>query len=462
MKETTHRADCRGRTGIPACPQNDKASRQTEVCPTSIAPRLHFGRIAFACVLLFLAAGFSYAQKISAEEQKLVDYIDAHSAEATALLEKTVNIQSPTENLAGVRQVGAIFRAEFQALGFSARWISMPLEMKRAGHLLAEKKGTKGKRVLLLGHLDTVLSGEKFRRDGARAFGTGSSDMKAGDVVLYLALKALRETGALKDAQIIVLLTGDEEDSGDPVAVSRGDMIAVAKRSDLVLSFENGGSNIATVARRGSSDWTLEVTARTGHSSGIFKGMGSGAIFEAARILDQFYEKLRGEEYLSFNPSVISGGTEVEVKDQSLTTRGKTNVVPARVVVRGDLRFIREGQKEAARAKMREIVSKSLPGATAKITFADGIPAMSPNEGNYKLLKQLDTVSQDLGFEKIEALDPGARGAGDVAYVTHLIPGLDGLGATGGGAHARGEFADLDTLPRQIKRAAVLIYRLTR
>jgi glutamate carboxypeptidase len=419
-------------------------------------------RLALAIMFAASSATLTSAQKISPEEQKLVDYIDAHASEATALLERTVNIESPTENLAGVKQVGAIFKAGFESLGFTTRWIDMPLEMKRAGHLLAEKKGTKGKRILLLGHIDTVLKGEKFRREGNKAFGTGSSDMKAGDVVLYFALKALRDTGALKDSSIIVMLTGDEEDSGDPVEVSRRDMIAVAKRSDLALSFENGGSNIATVARRGSSDWTLEVTAKTGHSSGIFKGMGSGAIFEAARILNQFYETLRGEEYLTFNPSVISGGTEVEVKDQSLTTRGKTNVVPARVIVRGDLRFIREEQKEAARAKMRDIVARSLPGATAKITFADGIPAMSPNEGNYKLLKQLDAVSQDLGFEKIEPLDPGARGAGDVAYVTHLIPGLDGLGATGGGAHARGEYADLDTLPRQIKRAAVLIYRLTR
>jgi glutamate carboxypeptidase len=415
-----------------------------------------------ALVFVVLFATLTNAQKISPEEQKLVDYIDAHTTDAVALLEKAVNIQSPTENLAGVRQVGALFKQEFESLGFTATWIEMPAAMKRAGHLLAEKKGTKGKRVLLLGHIDTVLSGEKFRREGSRVFGTGSSDMKAGDVVLFFALKALEETGALKDANVIVMLTGDEEDSGDPVEKSRGDMIAAAKRSDLVLSFENGGSNVATVARRGSSDWTLEVTARTGHSSQIFKNMGSGAIFEAARILDQFYETLRGEEYLSFNPSVIAGGTDVQVTDQNLSTRGKTNVVPAKVIVRGDLRFIREEQKEAARAKMREIVAKSLPGATAKITFADGIPAMSPNEGNYNLLKQLDAVSQDLGFDKIEALDPGARGAGDVAYVTHLIPGLDGLGATGGGAHARGEFAELDTLPRQIKRAAVLIYRLTR
>ena len=425
--------------------------------------RTWIARLSLLFMFVLLLTTFARAQTISPEEQKLVDYIDAHKTEATTLLEKVVNIESPTENLLGVRRVGAVFKTEFQSLGFTARWINMPAAMKRGGHLWAEKKGTKGKRILLLGHLDTVLSGEKFQRKDNKAFGTGSSDMKAGDVVLLFALKALRETGALKDANIIVLLTGDEEDSGEPVEISRGDMISAAKVSDLALSFENGGSNIATVARRGSSDWTLEVTARTGHSSAIFRNsMGSGAIFEAARILNQFYETLRGEEFLTFNPSVISGGTEVEVKDQSLITRGKTNVVPAKVIVRGDLRFIREEQKEAARAKMREIVAKSLPGATAKITFADGIPAMAPTEGNYKLLKELDAVSQDLGFGKIEPLGPGERGAGDIAYVTHLIPGLDGLGATGGGAHARGEYADIDTLPRQIKRAAVLIYRLTR
>jgi glutamate carboxypeptidase len=422
-----------------------------------------FARMAVALAIVILSSTLTNAQKISTEEQRLVDYIDAHTNEAIALLEKTVNIESPTENVAGVKQVGAVFKAGFESLGYTVKWINMPPEMKRAGHLLAEKSGSKGKRVLLLGHLDTVLSGEKFRREGNKAFGTGSSDMKAGDVVLYFALKALQDTGALKDASIIVLLTGDEEDSGDPVEVSRGDMISAAKRSDLALSFENGGSNIATVARRGSSDWLLEVTARTGHSSQIFKSsMGNGAIFEAARILNQFYETVRGEQYLTFNPSVISGGTEVEEKDQNLTTRGKTNVVPAKVIVRGDLRFMTAEQKEAARAKMRGIVAKSLPGTSAKITFYDGIPSMPPSARNYELLKQLDAVSQDLGFGKIEALGPGERGAGDVAYVTHLIPGLDGLGATGGGAHARGEFADLDTLPRQIKRAAVLIYRLTR
>lgn len=420
-------------------------------------------KIIAVITVVILSSSFSHAQKISDEEQKIISYIDANMNDAVLLLEKTVNIESPTENLKGVKDVGIVFKKEFELLGFTAKWIEMPAEMKRAGHLLAEKKGTKGKRILLLGHLDTVLKGEKFRRDGNKAYGTGSSDMKAGNVVLFYALKALKETGALKDANVIVLLTGDEENSGDPEEISRGDMVAAAKRSDLALSFENGGSNVATVARRGSSGWTLEVTAKTGHSSAIFKeSMGSGAIFEAARIINQFYETLRGEKYLTFNPSVISGGTEVETKEGDMTTRGKSNVVPAKVIVRGDLRFISEEQKENARAKMREIVAKSLPGASAKITFSDGIPSMSPTEGNYAILKQLDAVSQDLGFGNIEALDPGDRGAGDISYIANLIPGLDGLGATGRNAHAKGEYADLETLPRQIKRAAILIYRLTR
>lgn len=422
-----------------------------------------FVRTVFACFIVpVIFSSAAVAQSLSAEEQKIINYIDANSAAVISLLEKTVNIESPTENLAGMKEVGMVFKKELEAIGFNARWIEMPAEMKRAGHLLAEKSGT-GKRILLLGHLDTVLSGERFRREGNTAYGTGISDMKAGNVVLLYALKALHAAGALKNASVIVLLTGDEENSGDPVEISRGDMIAAAKRSDLVLSFENGGSGIATVARRGSSGWKLEVTAKTGHSSAIFKdAMGSGAIFEAARIINQFYETLRQEKYLTFNPGMIVGGTEAESENHTGRASGKSNVVAAKAIVRGDLRFISEEQKEAARNKMREIVAKNLPGATAKITFEDGIPAMSPQEANYDLLKQLDQVSRDLGFGKIEPLDPGERGAGDISYVTHLIPGLDGLGAVGQKAHAPGESVDLETLPRQLKRAALLIYRLTR
>jgi glutamate carboxypeptidase len=430
--------------------------------------RIYVKRIVTGLVSTLLLLCFfqsANAQALSPEEKKIVAYVDAHAAEAVSLLEKVVNIESATQNLTGVKHVGEVFKSEFEALGLTARWIDMPPEMNRAGHLIAETRGTsgRGKRVLLLGHIDTVLQGERFRREGDKAYGNGSSDMKGGDVVILYALKALTDVGALKDARVIVMLTGDEEAAGRPVEISRGDMIAAAKRSDLALSFEGAHGVDATVGRRGSSSWTVEVTGATGHSSQIFKErMGSGAILEAARILNQFYEQFHTDKDFTFNPSLIVGGTEATLSSTSGTATGKTNVVPQRVVIRGDLRFSNEETKEVARAKMRAIVAANLPRTSAKISFEDGIPAMPATEGNYSLLNQLSQVSQDLGFGKVGTVDPADRGAGDVAYVSHLISGLDGLGADGQGAHAPGESVELASMPMLTKRAAILIYRLTR
>ncbi|MBS1795122.1 MAG: M20/M25/M40 family metallo-hydrolase [Acidobacteria bacterium] len=406
-------------------------------------------------------AGFG--QTLSDAEKKVAAAVDKDAAGSVDFLEKAVNIESPTENLAGVKEVGMLFKKEFDALGFKTRWIEMPPEMKRAGHLLAEKTDGKGKRILLLGHLDTVLKGEKFRREGNMGYGTGIADMKGGDVVILYALKALAATGALREMNVTVLLTGDEEDTGDPEEIARRDMVEAAKRSDLVLSYENGVAGTATVARRGIGGWELEVTGNTGHSSQIFSDwMGSGSVYEASRILEQFYEAFSNEKYLTVNPALIVGGTKVEMTDYAGTATAKTNVVAGRTIVRGDFRFISSEQAESARKRMQEIVAKSRPQSSAKITFTGGMPAMPPTEGNYNLLKQLDQVSRDLGLGEIKALDPGSRGAGDISYVAYLLPGLDGLGAMGSKAHAVGEYAELDKLPQQTKRTALLLYRLAR
>ena len=414
--------------------------------------------------MLLFATPSANAQKLSADEKKIIAYIDSHNDEAITLLEKVVNIESPTEDLAGVKNVGMTFGDEFKALGMTVKWLDMPSEMKRGGHLVAETTGSSGKRILLLGHIDTVLRGERYRRDGDKVYGTGIGDMKGGDVIILQALRALNAAGVLKNSQIIVMLTGDEESSGHPTDISRGAMVDAAKRSTAALSFEGTVRNTGTVGRRGASGWTLEVDAKTGHSGQIFKeSMGDGAIFEASRIINDFREKLGHEKYLTFNPSLFLGGTTVTTKGSEGSASGKSNVVPAKVVVHGDLRFISEEQKESARKTMREIVTKNLPGTSAKIMFEDGIPAMSPTEGNYALLKQLDQISRDLGTGPIEALDPGDRGAGDVAYISGIIPGLDGLGIGGGeNAHAKGEYANVATMPMLTKRAALLIYRLTR
>jgi glutamate carboxypeptidase len=230
----------------------------------------------------------------SATEKRIVAAVDKRANAALGLLAETVNVPSATENLAGVRAVGEVYAREFRALGFETRWVELPVEMKRAGHLVATQQGGRGPRLLLIGHLDTVLQGDPFRREGNRAYGTGSSDMKGGNLVVLEALRALHATGELRDMNVTVVFTGDEEDPGSPQLATRESLLAAARESDIALAFEGAAPGKAVIGRRGIGSWRLQVTGVQGHSSGVFgETRGYGAIFEAARILDQFRTELR-------------------------------------------------------------------------------------------------------------------------------------------------------------------------
>ena len=410
-----------------------------------------------------------YAQKLSRVEKKILASIEQNNLEAISFLEKVVNINSGTLNPEGVKEVGNEFRIVFDAIGFNTRWIGMPSAMNRAGHLFAETTGTEGKKLLLIGHLDTVFEEDspfqKFEMvNDSIAHAPGGNDMKGGNVIVLYALKALHENGLLKDAQIIVAFTGDEESTGKPLSISRKDLIEAAKKSDIALGFETStGFNYATVARRGASGWAVDVDGKRAHSSGIFsERTGAGAIFEMSRILNQFYTEVKGEELLTFNPGTLLGGTFVNF--DKATSKGdvfgKSNVVAQKAIVHGGLRFISEEQKENARAKMREIVQKNLPQTSAKITFTDSYPSMGPTEGNMKLLTKLNQVSLDLGQGEVIAYDPGKRGAADVSFVAEYVDCLDGLGTMGTGAHTPQETVNLNTIEALTKRTAILIYRL--
>ncbi|NNF20018.1 MAG: M20/M25/M40 family metallo-hydrolase, partial [Flavobacteriaceae bacterium] len=139
---------------------------------------------------------------------------------------------------------------------------------------------------------------------------------------------------------------------------------------------------------------------------------------------------------------------------------GKSNVVAQTAMVKGGLRFISEEQKESAREKMREVVSRNLPQTSATITFTDSYPAMGPTEENYELLEFLNEVSRDLGQGEVLAYDPGRRGAADVSFVAEYVACLDGLGTMGSGAHTPEETVNLKTMEALTQRTALLIYRL--
>ena len=427
-----------------------------------------FNRLFLVLFLLFDAE--LVTADLTELENRIIAIAERDKESAIALLARTVNINSGTMNHLGVKAVGDIFAEEFQDLGLTTTWHDMS-EVNRAGHLFAETAGESGSRCLLLiGHLDTVFEPDSpfqaFDRQGDHATGPGVNDMKGGDVVILYALKALKEVGVLDDLNLIVALIGDEEKSGSPKSISRYHLIEASKRCDIALGFEIATSlNAATVARRGSSGWRLDVTGKRAHSAGIFNDeVGSGAIFEAARILNQFHEQLTGEEYLTFNPGVILGGTDVDY-DPSRNkggTFGKTNVVAQSVVVHGGLRTISPAQEASARARMKAIAENNhLPKTSAQITFQDGYPSMPPTEGNMAVLANLSGVSVDLDQGEVVAFDPGKRGAADVSFVAGYVDVIDGVGAEGNGAHTLDESIDLATLPLLIQRAAILIHRLS-
>ena len=419
------------------------------------------------------------AKPLSPAEQKIVSTIDSETEASNAFLKQLVNINSGTHNLQGVRDVAKLIMPKLTALGFKTEFHPMD-SIQRAGNIVAihpcpTGPGTCGKRILLIGHMDTVFEKDQPMQpystvpgtDGKIATGQGVMDMKGGLAIILYALRAMQTAGVLTKTEITVILSGDEEAPGTPYSISRADMIAAAKQNDVALEFENTaeikGEDYGSTARRSSIGWQLTTTGKTGHSSDIFTNTyGDGAINEMVRILDAFRTQLPEPE-LTFNYGLLLGGTTITLDDSGFrgTAAGKINVIPDAARANGDIRTLTPEQTERVETKMQQIASQHLPKTEATLSFSEGYPSMPPTEGNRSLLRLLNTVNQSLHVPQMPELDPMQRGAGDVAFVAPFVDALAGTGPTGKGAHAPGETIDLSRQPLQTKRAAILMYRLS-
>jgi len=425
-----------------------------------------------ALVALHLALAPAAQAKLSKAESGMTKTVAAEQARSLALLEKLVNQNSGSQNLEGVEKVGAMMRAELEPLGFKVEWKPMR-DTGRAGHLIATHTGKPdGKRLLLIAHLDTVFEPDtpfqKFVRKGDMGEGPGAGDDKGGMVVIVAALRAMKAAGTLKDANIEIHMTGDEEDSGTPIEKARAGLVAAGKRSDVALDFEglvrDNGADMGSVARRSSDSWTVTATGKSAHSSGIFSAAaGDGAIYELTRIIHRFRTELP-EPNLTFNVGLIAGGQQAELDAGGIraTVNGKTNIIAPVAVARGDLRALSPEQIARVKAKMTAIVAEHAPGTDAKIAFdPGGYPSMAPTDGNRALLAKLNGVNRDLGLAEMAPLDPLKRGAGDISFVAADVDGLAGLGPYSTGDHAPGEAVDIPSIGRQATRAAILMSRLS-
>jgi len=422
----------------------------------------------------FFVAAFSAppaAAQLSDAEQVISATVEQHFEQDVALLETITNVNSGTHNHEGVRAVADLLIPELETLGFTTEYIDQS-HVERAGHLFAFHEGDPdAARILLIGHLDTVFEPsspfQQFTREGDRATGPGVTDNKGGIIVILSALRAMQAAGTLDGANIVVALTGDEEDAGYPIEQSRAHLIQAGRWADVALGFEGlavmNGRDMGVVARRSSNNWTLTTSGHSGHSSVIFRErMGYGAIYEMTRILDAFRRELP-EENLTYNVGFMAGGTPAQLGEDNLSaiTRGKTNIIPDSAVARGDLRTISQEQTERIAAAMQAIVDDNLPGTDAEIAFNFRYPPMSPTDANRALLARLNGINEDLGLEQMAENPPARRGAADISFVAPHVDGLAGMGASGRGGHASGETVDLTSIIRQAQRAAILMSRLS-
>ncbi len=191
---------------------------------------------------------------------------------------------------------------------------------------------------------------------------------------------------------------------------------------------------------------------------------GDGAIFEAARILNEFRVQLRHEKLLTFNPGLIAGGTRVTQQGDKSNygVFGKTNVIAKDTLVKGGIRAVSPEQLEQAKAMMQTIVSQNLRHTSAILEFQPGYPPMAQTPANLNLLALYSRVSEDLGYGIITAVDPRNAGAADISFAaSHVDMSLDGLGLMGSGGHTKNEVADMSSFAKNMHKAALLIYRLS-
>jgi len=363
-----------------------------------------------------------------AEHPWLIDTIDA-----------LVRLESPTTDKAAVDRCGAELARRLEAIG--GRVTRLP-RAERGDHLLAEF-GCGSSQVLLLGHFDTVWPVGQIERmplvhSNGRLHGPGVFDMKAGIAIAMLATRALVETATPCSHRIVMLWTTDEEVGS---ATSRAAIEDEARRSAAVLVLEPalpGGA--AKTSRKGCGGYEVTVRGVAAHA-GIEPQKGASAVHELAHQIlriDALQDLARG---VSINVVRASGGT-------------RSNVIPDEARATVDVRVPTASAAAEIDAALRALQPVD-PRTAIQVSGGLDRPPLERTPAVARLYDQARAIAQEMGGDLAEG---GTGGGSDGNFTAALgVPTLDGLGASGDGAHALHEHVEVDALPDRAALVAGLI-----
>uniref|UniRef100_A0A7C1FQH7 M20 family peptidase n=1 Tax=Caldilinea aerophila TaxID=133453 RepID=A0A7C1FQH7_9CHLR len=376
--------------------------------------------------------------------KEILTFLQEHLDEYLSDLRTLTAIDSGTLYKPGVDAVQSWLQERLQAMGFQVERIA---QARLGDNLLARREGEGGKRILLLGHADTVFpvgtaAQHPMQIDGNLLRGPGVCDMKGGLLAGLYAVRALDALGFRKYGALQFLIVSDEEiHDRSSIPLIR----QVAKASDIAFTLEAARANGDIVTARKTALWcTVHVRGRAAHA-GVEPEKGRNAILALIRHLLEI-DKLNGfRPGVTVNIGRIEGGTQ-------------PNVVAEEARAELDLRAWRNAEiLEVLDAMRAQLVRPALEGTTATldVNLDSAMPAMERTPAVAALETLAQQIAQRLGFTVKGASTGGASDASFVA--AEGVPVLDGLGPIGGLDHSPDEYIELDSIVPRTALLALLI-----
>ena len=383
------------------------------------------------------------------EARKIIDdYVDSHRDEMLSLWEEIVNMESGSQNKAGIDAVAERLQQVLAAEGAAAKIV----EMAKAGNMLVAEVGAGRSKpaVLFMGHMDTVfplgtVAKRPFTIRDGKAYGPGALDMKGGIVAAMYAIKALNAAG-YDVRPLKVILAGDEE-----IAHANSNAAEVflreAKGAAAALNCETGFVDDAIVTgRKGTAVFTLEVKG-VGVHAGNEPENGRSAILEISHKVIDIQNLTNWELGTTFNVGVIEGGIV-------------PNAVPGYAKIVVDVRYQDPALLPDIERQLAEVAAKQyVPDTSTTLTQTPGIAPMQTTEGVQQLFEIVKKTYAEMGLGTPYGKYVG--GGSDSAYsVIAGVPTVCAMGVKGGRNHSPEEFAIVDTLFERAKLMALCTLNL--
>lgn len=378
-------------------------------------------------------------------------------------LKELVAIESGSGDREGLDRISQLVHDRLKALGGKVEFVEpgddtyrMHDTPEKIGRMVrATFTGAGSKKIMLIGHMDTVyLKGmgakQPFRIDGNKAYGLGISDDKSGVAVILHTVAALQALNYKDYGTLTVLVNGDEEISSPG---SRALLTKLGAEHDLTMSFEGSPANSdqLSLATAGIAAVTLKVTGRASHAGGAPE-RGLNAIYELAHQMLQTKDFSDAKTGVKMNWTMANGGTN-------------RNVIPAYATAAADVRVIRVADYDGLEKKVRETIKNQLIADTkVELTFERRRPPLEFKPSQLPVTKRAQLIYAEID-KTLGVVETVAGGGTDAAFAALNTPNpvIERFGLLGFGAHSNdNEYILIDSIEPRLYLATRLIMDFSR